>query len=329
MSGIDNCLEIYKSWCNKIGIQNINDINNIIKSGKSNYLINISEIWQEQKISEMAYNIASDIEHKKIILISGPSGSGKTSLSRRLQLHLKVLGIHSIPISLDDYYIDIKDMPLDDDGKPDFETPESINYARFNSDIDGLISGKSIYMPKFDFDKKSKIENYTEISLHKNDIIIAEGLHALNPKFAADISDSCKYRIYCSALTALSRNDNIKIQSRTTRLIRRLIRDYYFRKSDYSFTFSLWPNQEKGTEKYIFPFTDSADVIFNSSLLYEFAVYKKYLNIVLENADNDEIYKDKIFELKELVNSSEDIDRESTPGFSIIREFVGNSTLEI
>ena len=329
MDRINECLDVYRAWYNKVGIHNIEDVNNLIRAGRSDYLINLSETWQEQNISKMAYDIHSNIEKRKIILISGPSGSGKTSLSRRLQLHLQVLGIHSIPISLDDYYIDIKDMPLDDFGKPDFETPESINYSRFNSDISKLITGDRIYIPKFDFDKGVRIENHKEIVLEKDAVIIAEGLHALNPKFADNIPNEYKYKIYCSALTALSCGDGIKIRSRTTRLIRRLIRDYFFRKSDYAFTFSLWPNQELGTERYIFPFTDSADVIFNSSLLYEFAVYKKYLNKVLEGADNDEQYGDKVRELKALVNSFDDLDRDLTPRFSIIREFTGGSALDI
>lgn len=329
MSRIDDCLKVYKEWCSKIGISNIADVNEIISSGMADNLINISETWQEQKISEIALNIKEDINSRKIILISGPSSSGKTSFSRRLQLHLKVLGIHGVPISLDDYYVDIKDMPLNDAGEHDYESPESVDYRSFNSDIARLIEGKTVSLPKFDFDSKVRIPEHRRLSLGNDEVIIAEGLHGLNPKFAADIPDKNKYKIYCSALTALSRNDGVKIKSRTTRLIRRLIRDFYFRNSDCDFTFSLWPNQEIGSEKYIFPYTDTADVIFNSSLLYEFAVYKKYLNTVFADVTDDNPNIDTINELRELVNSFSEIDRDRTPHCSIIREFTGGSTLDI
>lgn len=329
MARIDDCLDIYKEWCSKIGISCISDINRIIDSGKADNLINISETWQEQKISEIALNIKKDINNRKIILISGPSSSGKTSFSRRLQLHLKVLGIHGVPISLDDYYIDIKDMPLNENGEHDYESPESLDYKRFNDDISQLIAGKTVYLPKFDFDSKLRIPNHSQLTLGKDEVIIAEGLHALNPKFAADIHDENKYKIYCSALTALSRDDGVKIKSRTTRLIRRLIRDFYFRNSSCDFTFSLWPNQETGSEKYIFPYTDTADMIFNSSLLYEFAVYKKYLNMVFADITSNNPNIDTINELRELVNSFSEIDRDRTPRCSIIREFTGGSTLDI
>lgn len=329
MARIDDCLNIYREWCLKLGISSIADVNRIINEGKADSLINISETWQEQNISEIALQIKDDIKNKKIILISGPSSSGKTSFSRRLQLHLSVLGIHGVPVSLDDYYLNVKDMPLNESGEHDYESPESIDYCGFNRDISNLISGREVYMPKFDFDAKLRIPEHRKISLGSDEVIIAEGLHGLNPKFADDIPNKNKYKIYCSALTALSHNDGVKIKSRTTRLIRRLIRDFYFRNSDCDFTFSLWPNEEIGSQKYIFPYTDTADIIFNSSLLYEFAVYKKYLNVVFANVTEDNPNIDTINELRELVNSFADIDRDLTPRHSLIREFTGGSTLDI
>lgn len=328
MSGVDICLEKYKSWCLKLGISHISDINNAVDNGKENQLINISEAWQSQNISEIALKIKEHISHKKIILISGPSSSGKTSFARRLQLHLKVLGIHGVPISLDDYYKDTKDMELGDDGKPDFESPEAIDYSCFNDNVSRLIGGETVALPKFDFDKSQRIPEHRLLKLHDDEVIIAEGLHALNPKFADSISDNNKYKIYCSALTALSHDDGSRIKSRTTRLIRRIIRDFYFRNSSYSYTFSLWANEEKGSEKYIFPYTDTADIIFNSSLLYEFAVYRKYLNNIFAEVPENDLYIDKIRELEALVNAFRPIDRELTPNHSLIREFTGGSSLE-
>ena len=329
MSRIDDVTNVYKNWCKKLGISTVDDINRIIDEGRTNELINISETWQEQNISEIALKIKDNIDSKKIILISGPSSSGKTSFSRRLQLHLSVLGIHGVPVSLDDYYLNIKDMPFDENGKHDYESPESIDYKRFNKDVSDLICGKEVYLPKFDFDQKLSIPEHKKIVLGSDEVIIAEGLHGLNPKFADGIPDKNKYKIYCSALTALSMNNGEKIKSRTTRLIRRLIRDFYFRNSDCDFTFSLWPNAEKGSEKYIFPYTDTADIIFNSSLLYEFAVYKKYLMEVFKDVKDGNQYIDTINELKSLVEPFSEIDRDLTPRYSLIREFTGGSTLDI
>ncbi|MCK9478844.1 MAG: nucleoside kinase [Firmicutes bacterium] len=322
MDRIELSLVEYKSWCEKLGILTVSDINRILKEGKASWLINISEIWHEQNISEIAREIKRDVARKKIILISGPSSSGKTSFAGRLQLHLKVLGINAVSISLDNYYKDIDDMPLNSYGKPDFEALESIDYIRFNENIEHLIDGHKVLVPIYDFSDKSGKE--VPLKLEADDVIIVEGIHGLNENLTANISNDKKYKIYCSALTALSKDDNTRIKSRTNRLIRRLIRDYYFRNSHYKFTFELWPHVEEGAQKYIFPYTNSADVIFNSSLLYELAVYKSHLNEIFKDAENK---NDEINELLGLVNSFDDIDDKMTPRTSIIREFVGGSTL--
>ncbi|MBQ3184079.1 MAG: nucleoside kinase [Clostridia bacterium] len=327
MTRIDDCLDEYREWCNKLGIVTVSDINRLITEGKVNWLINVSEIWQEQKISEIARQIKDNIERKRIIMISGPSSSGKTSFANRLALHLKVLGISSCAISLDDYYLPRERIPLDEDGKYDFETIEALDYELFNKNVYDLIEGKKAELPIFDFKNSAPKTETRALTLSDDEVIIVEGIHGLNDKLTCNIPSDNKYRIYCTALTALCRDDGSKIRSRTTRLIRRLIRDYNFRGTGVERTLEQWPLVEKGAEKYIFPFTDSADIIFNSSILYEHCIYKIYLNELLFGMSEEHSGYESTRDLCCLINSFRHIDREFVPKTSLVREFVGGSTL--
>jgi len=329
MTNIEKSMAEYKAWCKKLGIETISDVNKIIDAGGANWLINVSEIWHEQKISEISKAIKDNIENKKIILISGPSSSGKTSFATKLQLHLKVLGINAVSISLDNYYKKDEDMPLNRDGKPDYEALESIDYQLFNEHVKELIEGKEVIVPIYHFGKDDdEEESCVTMKLESDEVIIVEGIHGLNPKLTENISNENKYKIYCSAVSALTRDDGVRIKARTTRLIRRLVRDYYFRNSDYKLTFELWPHVEEGSQKNVFPYTDTADIIFNSSLLYELCVYKKYFDEVCADvSEKDEEYE-AIQELRELLESFRPITAvENTPPTSLVREFVGGSTL--
>lgn len=327
MNRIDECIAEYKDWCKKLGIETISDINKIIEAGGTNWLINVSEIWQEQKISEIAKAIKDTITKKKIILISGPSSSGKTTFATRLQLHLKVLGINAVSISLDNYYKQDCDMPLNRDGKPDYEALEAIDYQRFNENVKELIEGKETVLPLYTFGNDTDGDNEFVMKLESDEVIIVEGIHGLNPKLTENIASENKYKIYCSALSALSRDNGVRIKSRTTRLIRRLIRDYYFRNSDYTTTFELWPYVEEGSVRNVFPYTDTADIIFNSSLLYELCVYKKFFDEVCAGADENDVHYKTISELGSLVSEFLPISADSPPPMSLVREFVGGSTL--
>lgn len=327
MARIDDCLQEYRDWCALLGITTISDINRLISEGKINWLINVSEIWQEQKISEIAKDIKDNIEKRKMILISGPSSSGKTSFANRLQLHLKVLGVGAVSVSLDDYYLARDDIPLDENGKADLETIEAINYELFNRNASELIEGKEAKLPVFDFKSSRPRSETRNITLSQNEVIIVEGIHALNDKLAGNIDDERKFRIYCTALTALKEDDGSKIRSRTTRLIRRLIRDNFFRGSGAAETLAMWADVEAGASKHIFPFTDRADIIFNSSLLYEHCVYKIYLNELLFDMTEGTSGYETVQDLLALINKFKLIDREFVPKTSLVREFVGGSTL--
>ncbi len=329
MDRIQMVLKKYKGWCEKLGIVNIDDVNRIIKEGKTNQLINVSEIWHEQNISEIAEEILCNIDKKKIVLISGPSSSGKTSFANKLQLHLKVLGLNAVSISMDDYYKDPENIPKDSFGVSKIEDLEAIDYERFNCDMADLVSGKTAYIPAFDFEKSKSTKGERAVKLQNDEIIIVEGIHALNSKITDNIADDRKYKVYCSALTALSRNDGERIKSQTTRQIRRLIRDNSFRNTSYQRTFRMWPEVEAGAQRNIYPYTDSADIIFNSSLLYELAVYKSYIGTLFEGCENDSQNIKKINKIRELLNSFREINTSMIPPFSLIREFIGGSTLDL
>lgn len=328
MTNIEKSMAEYKAWCKKLGIETISDVNKIIDAGGANWLINVSEIWHEQKISEISKAIKDNIENKKIILISGPSSSGKTSFATKLQLHLKVLGINAVSISLDNYYKKDKDMPLNNEGKPDYEALESIDYQLFNEHVKDLIEGKEVTMPIYHFGNSDIEDDCITMQLDPDDVIIVEGIHGLNPKLTENIPNENKYKIYCSALSALSMDDGVRIKSRTTRLIRRLVRDFYFRNSSHKLTFELWPHVEEGSLRNVFPYTHTADIIFNSSLLYELCVYKKFFNEVCSDVPKDDPNYETIESLRTLLESFKPITAiENTPPTSLVREFVGGSTL--
>ncbi len=322
---IEECAAEYEKWCVRLGIVTISDLNRCIINGDKHRLINICEAWHEQKISEIAKNVCG----KKIVLVSGPSSSGKTSFSKRLEMHLLTLGIKAISISLDDYYVEFDRMPRADDGTADVEALESIDYKSFNRDIEALLLGKTASLPKYDFITKEPVYNARPITLGRNEIIIAEGIHGMNPKLCANIPENRKYRVYCSALSALRDDNGMRIPSHTNRMIRRFIRDFYFRSTDYPRSFDLWDKQEEGARKNIYPYTDSADVIFNSSLLYEMCVYREHLSRILTPALDDAVYGEKAGLLLKLVNSFESVPAEDVPKISIIREFVGGGTIEL
>ncbi|MBR5515033.1 MAG: hypothetical protein IKU52_02380 [Clostridia bacterium] len=327
MSRIELTINEYRNWCAKLGIVTVSDLNRIISQGSVNWLINVSEIWQEQKISEMAKDIKDNIEKRRIILISGPSSSGKTSFANRLSLHLKVLGVNSVAISLDDYYLSRNEIPLDENGEYDLETIEAIDYRLFNENVEALIEKGRARLPIFDFKSSSRLDVGREISLGDNEVIIVEGIHGLNPKLVSNIPDDNKFKIYCSALTALKNDDMTKINSRTTRLIRRLIRDHFFRGTTAKDTLARWQSVEQGAAKHIFPYTENANIIFNSSLLYEHCVYKIYLNELLFGMTEGSSGYETVQELLMLINKFKLIDREVVPKTSLVREFVGGSTL--
>lgn len=324
---IGSKIEDYKKWCSSIGIECANDLNNAIKDGRINEIINLSEIWHEHNISNIAELILSHIDTKKIIMVAGPSSSGKTSFSHRLKLHLKVLGINAKTISLDDYYYDKSNVPLEELDFVSFDYASSLDYNLFGENMKSLLEGKETYLPIFDFPTRKQIMNGKKMQLKDNEVVIVEGLHALHDVVTSKVGSDNLYKVYCTALTCIKKNNGDKISSRKTRLFRRLIRDCYFRNSSANFTFKMWDNVEKAAEENIYPFTDSADIVFNSSVLYEFCIYKKHLDKFLKDDLVDEKYIDFANDMKELANQFCPLDDSYAPRMCFIREFIGGSSL--
>lgn len=324
---IEKSIAEYENWCNALGVHTTDDLNNSIKNGHIKDIVNLSEIWHSHKISQVADMIKQNIDTKKLILISGPSSSGKTTFSKSLKLHLAVLGIKSRALSLDDYFFDSSDTPFENLDLTTFDVPEAVDISLLNEHIKMITDGKKVMTPVFDFATRKRIENGKEIKLNENEVIIVEGLHALNEKIASNISDKQKCKVYCTALTTLKKRNGNKISSQRTRLIRRLIRDCKFRASSAHLTFKMWQDVEDAAKKYIYPYSDNADIVFNSSVLYEFGIYKKYVEDIMMSEEiipKHQIFADKILSV---INNFDYIDPSVVPPTSIVREFIGGGSL--
>ena len=317
----------HKKWGEILKVSNVGSLNQIISEGKANDIIHVSEALQEKKIVYIADTIKENAENIKVVLISGPSSSGKTTFAQRLSIHLKVDGLQPVTISLDDYFLGRDRTPLDEEGKPDYEALEALDVKLFNENIHDLISGKSVEIPIFNFHTGSREPKGRRLQLEKKQIVIIEGIHGLNEKLTAMIPRKNKFKIYISALTQLSLDDYNPISTTDTRLIRRMVRDYKFRSSSASKTLEMWPSVRKGEVKNIFPFQEQADVMFNSALVYELAVLKEYALPLLETIDHSEEQYSEARRLIDFLSYFLTINAEHIPSTSIIREFIGGSSL--
>ncbi len=273
---IEKLTEVFEEsakWAKIIGIDYVSSLNAAICDEKIKDIILISEALQEKKIANIADMIAQN--NKRFILIAGPSSSGKTTFANRISVQLKVNGINPKVISLDDYYLNREDIPLDENGKPDFETIEALDLQKINEDMEMLLKGEPINLPKFNF-LTGKREKGKYIKLEENEVIILEGIHGLNEKISEKIPKDLKFKIFISALTQLNIDSHNRIATTDARIFRRIVRDHYFRGFGVNKTINMWGDVMKGEVKHIFPFQKEADVIFNSALIYEIAVLKPF-----------------------------------------------------
>lgn len=318
----------YRAWNEITGISDVFELNRAIKCGNTADIINIAEIIHEKAISEIADTVKSEILHKKIILIAGPSSSGKTTFANRLLLHLRANGITPEVISLDDYFIDADKSPLDEDGKPDFETLESLDVALFSEHMEALTEGRTINVPKYDFMRGKRSEITRKMCLKPSSVVIIEGLHALNERLLLGVRSDYVYKVYCSALTSLCFDNVNPISPTDTRLLRRIIRDNSFRNTSAEKTIDMWKSVTRGEVKYIFPYENQADVIFNSSNIYEWALYRPVAEPLLSEAlKKDGDHREKCKSLLELLSYFEPTDARFVPPMSIMREFIGGSSI--
>lgn len=316
-------------WLDILDLAHVGSLNEKVKSGEITEAIKVSEALHEKKIGQIADQICEDKDHN-IILISGPSSSGKTTFAQRLAIQLKVNGKKPIAISLDDYFVDRENTPLNPDGSHDFESLYAVDLELLNMDLLKLIEGQSVELPKFNFITGKREMSGKVIKVDKDHPIIIEGIHGLNPELTYEIPEKNKFKIYISALTQLNLDAHNRISTTDTRLIRRMVRDVKFRGNDPIRTFELWQGVRIGEERDIFPYQEEADVVFNSSLVYEMSVLKKYIVPLLQEINNSSIYYSESRKLLRFLAYFLDIEDESViPPNSLLREFIGGASFNV
>lgn len=315
----------YKKWGQRLGITSAADLNELIARRKINDFIDITETFQEKNIAEIADQIVQK-KTVRVVLIAGPSSSGKTTTSKKLALELLAMGYTPKVISLDSYYVDHSRTPRDENGNFDFECLEALDIELLNQNLVDLFAGKEVVVPSYDF--HSGIQTFDEknkMKLAKNEILIMEGIHGLNPKLTPKIPAEYKFKIYLSALTQLNLDDHNRIPTSNNRLIRRIVRDNQFRGKSAAGTIAMWPSVQKGEELHIFPFQNNADAILNTALDYELSVLKVYAEPLLRCVTPDEPEYSEACMLLSFLDNFATIAPTQVPVRSIIREFIGGS----
>ena len=318
----------YDEWSEKLGIENVSSLNNKVTKGNVDDIVLLSENIQNNSLFKIAETIYNN-KKLKLILLAGPSSSGKTTTSKKLELFLKGFGLNPIAISIDNYFVDRDKTPRLPDGTYDFESLNSINVELFNKNLKDLLDGKEVTLPVYNFiTGKSELSDES-IKLGEKEILIVEGLHALNEELTYSIDRKNKYKIYLCPLTVLSLDNHNRIRTTDNRLLRRIVRDNRTRGYSASDTLSTWSKVREGEEKYVFPFQDEADVIFNTSLIYELGVLKTYAEPLLYSVEeSDPMYKEAV-RLLNLLKNILPISNDYIPVDSIVREFIGGGYFKL
>lgn len=316
----------HKDWAEILNVQNVANLNEYSLNGQSGDIIKISEALHEKKIAEIANVIYAKRDKVKMVLIAGPSASGKTTFSKRLMVQLAVNGLKPTTISLDDYFVDREKTPRDEKGDYDFEAIEAIDIEYFNRQLNQLFDGEVVELPKFNFAVGKKFPSGKKLHLGPDSILIVEGIHGMNPNLVPHISPENTFKIFLSALTQISLDDQNHISTTDNRLIRRMIRDSKYRNYSAQETIKRWPSVRAGEEKNIFPYQENADVMFNSALIYELAVLKKYVEPVLKAVPESHPEYSESNRLLKFFSYFKPIDDTEIPPTSLIREFLGGSS---
>jgi uridine kinase len=315
-------------WGNQLGIDTVGDLNNKICSGELNDLVLVQEAQQERRIGEIAKDIANR-KGVKFVMIAGPSSSGKTTFSHRLSIQLRTYGLKPHPIALDDYFKNREFTPRDENGDYNFECLEALDVEQINIDMSKLLAGETVELPSFNFKTGQREYKGNFKKLGADDVLVLEGIHALNDKMSYSLPVESKYKIYISALTTLNVDDHNRIPTTDGRLIRRIVRDARTRGASAKRTIEMWPSVRRGEEENIFPFQEGADAFFNSALIYELAVLKQFAEpLLFEITPEDKEY----YEAKRLLKFLEyflGVSSENLPNNSIVREFVGGSCFPV
>jgi len=311
-------------WGKILGVGDLGALNDKVVNGEIKDIIRVSEALHEKKIANIA-DMIYDKENIKMVLISGPSSSGKTTFANRLGIQLRVNALVPVPISLDNYFVNREDTPKDENGEYDFESIDALDIDLFNENLKRILKGEEVEIPTFNFKKGKREYNGKKIKLPKNGILIVEGIHGLNPILTREINDKNKFKIYISALTQLNIDNHNRVSTTDVRIIRRLVRDYLSRGYGGEETLKMWPSIKRGEDRNIFVFQENADVMFNSTIVYELCILKKYALAELNKIDKDStVYYDAL-KLKSFLNFFKEVDMSLVPDNSILREFIGGS----
>jgi uridine kinase len=321
-------LQEASDWGKTMSVDTVGALNDVISQGGITDLILVQEALQEKKVAEIAEQIAAD-RGKKFVMIAGPSSSGKTSFSHRLSIQLRTHGLKPHTIGLDNYFKDRKDTPLDEDGNYDFECLEAIDIEQFNQDMTALLRGERVELPTFNFLVGKREYNGDYRQLGKDDILVIEGIHGLNEKMSYSLPKESKFKIYISALTQLNIDEHNRISTTDGRLIRRMVRDARTRGASAMHTIGMWHSVRRGEDKYIFPFQEEADVMFNSALIYELAVLKPYAESILFGIPKDVPEYVEAKRLLKFLDYFIGVSSEEIPKNSLMREFVGGSIFHV
>ncbi|WP_304265041.1 nucleoside kinase [Phocaeicola plebeius] len=321
----------YHRWNQILGISTVGDLNVACNHGHATDLINVSEALQEKKIAQIADEIThrnQDGQRVKLVLISGPSSSGKTTFSKRLSIQLMTNGLKPYPISLDDYFVNRNDTPLDENGKHDFESLYAVDLPFFEEQLTTLLNGGEVELPRYNFTTGKREMSGKKLRIDEHMILIFEGIHALNPALTPHIPNENKYKVYVSALTTILLDNHNYIPTTDNRLLRRIIRDYKYRNYSAEETIARWPSVRAGEEKWIFPYQENADAMFNSALLFELAVLKDYVEPVLRKVPNRCPEYSEAHRLLRFLNYFVSVQDKELPPTSLLREFLGGSSFQ-
>ena len=328
MTRQDKMFSIFKEhhhWQNIVGVRTVGDFNEIVGAGRSTDLINVSEALQEKKISQIADEIAGR-KGIKLVLLAGPSSSGKTTTCKRLSIQLVANGLKPLQISLDDYFVNRNQTPRDESGEYDYESIYALNLNLINEQFNALFRGEEVELPKYDFQTGVSRPSGKKLKMQENNVLVVEGIHALNPELTAHIPERQKFRVYVSALTTILLDDHNYIPTTDNRLLRRIIRDYKYRGVDARESIRRWPSVRSGENKWIFPFQENADAVFNSAMLFELAVIKQQAEPLLEQVpENCEEYSEA-YRLRKFLKYIRPIPNKDIPPTSLLREFLGGSS---
>ena len=326
----DKLFEIFKEhhhWQDILGVRTIGDFNNAVDKGYTTELINLAEALQEKKIARIAEKIA-ERKNVKMVLIAGPSSSGKTTTCKRLSVQLLTNGIKPVGISLDDYFVDRELTPKDSSGEYDYEHVEALNIKLLNEQMNALMAGEEVELPKYNFQTGKSEKSGHRLKLNGNEVLVVEGIHALNPMLTSQIPEENKFRVYASALTTILLDDHNYVPTTDNRLLRRIIRDYKYRGVSAQDTIRRWPSVRAGENKWIFPFQENADVMFNTAMLFELGVIKSQAVPLLELVPEDCEEYSEAYRLLKFLKYIRPIPNIQVPPTSLLREFLGGSSFK-